>query len=77
MPLFYFHVVTPDDLTLHDGVGLDLPDRFTAFEAGLQAAHRYEGYARFGNEIVPGWYVEVTTEGGELCWRFPIDGRRP
>ncbi|MBB2961962.1 DUF6894 family protein [Methylobacterium sp. R2-1] len=72
MPVFYFHVVSPDDLMMRDAEGVVLPDRQAALEMGLATAKRHEGYARFGAEFVPGWYVEVTADDGELCWRLRI-----
>ena len=72
MPIFFFDVLSPDDLVLKDADGLDLPD----LEAAIVVAHRRaadcQSYAMFGGRPVTGWSIEVKEASGASLYAAPI-----
>ncbi|NEU15115.1 hypothetical protein G3T14_24105 [Methylobacterium sp. BTF04] len=73
MPLYFFHVHTPNDLTLHDQQGAELGNRTEALAYAHAEATKHRGLTMMGDRLTPGWSVEVLDEAGFSCGNVPIE----
>jgi hypothetical protein len=70
--IFFFDVLSPDDLVLKDADGLDLPDLEAAIVIARRRADDCRSYAQFGGRPVAGWSIEVKDASGALQYAAPI-----